>query len=98
MDLTLSPFLSLSRSLLLLTNIYLFLSQFCHLMTRVVLLFEGADGSLVSHILRKRRGGLDTGGRVQDKQRCRPPIWMKATSLWTAFHRQNKAGETILYM
>lgn len=102
MDITLSlsffVCLSLSFSVLPLTNIYLFLSQFCLLMTRVVLLFEGADGSPVSHILRKRRGGWDTGGRVQDKQCRRPPIWMKATSLWTAFHRQQKAGEAALYM
>lgn len=85
--------LPLSFSVLPLTSIYLFLSQFCHLMTRVVLLFEGADGSPVSHILRKKRGGWDTGGRAQDKHCCRPPIRMKATSLWTAFHRQQKADQ-----
>lgn len=90
--------LSLSFSVLPLTNIYLFLSQFCHLMTRVVLLFEGADGSLVSHILRKKRGGWDTGGRAQDKQCCRPPIWMKTTSIRTAFHGQHKAYEAASYM
>lgn len=50
--------LSLSFSVLPLTNIYLFLSQFCHLMTHVVLLLERADGSLVSHILRKKKGWL----------------------------------------
>lgn len=99
MDLTLSPSLSLSPfSVLPLTSIYLFLSQFCDLMTRVVLLFEGADRSPVSHILRKKRGGWDSGGRAQDKQCCRPPIWMKATSIWTAFHRQHKADEAALYM
>lgn len=95
---SLSFSVSLSLSVLPLTNIYLFLSQFCHLMTRVVLLFEGADGSLVSHILRKKRGGWDTRGRAQDKQCCRPPIWMKATSLWTAFHRQRRADTAALYM
>lgn len=45
LSLWISLSLSLSFSVLPLTNIYLFLSQFCHLMTRVVLLFEGADGS-----------------------------------------------------
>lgn len=45
-----------SLSVLPHTNIYVFLSQFCQLMTHVVLLFEWADGFLLAHILRKKLG------------------------------------------
>lgn len=57
MDLSLPVSLPVSV-LLPFNNIYLFLSQFYHLMTRVVLLFQGTDGALLTHILRKRKGRL----------------------------------------